>query len=464
MRKKLTILAVILGVIAVYSGFWFMQGQRFKESIAIILNDAATELHQLDMEFIYGDLRLSGFPFSHQVYVHQPRFVGDDARFPFDLSSHLPLVVKMSLLGTVFDIQLPRHMEMFKRDVKQEEAYQLLFFTQPNLEIALDYDANLSRLVSFWTGQGQENSDFFLKNASIDHVLFESEALSVMAVGDGEKILGFKQFYVDYDETKIADDLIAADVKWLVSGLKSELFLNVVPQNTKPFGSLQSAGALRFQLPVSADIMAENEYVTQWHVENASLKTPHFAVYLKGDLEMGTEKAISEELLTLKVDHYQKAVEYLVAFYYAYLADEGEKRRYLSDKVRIKRAIEILASEISADETSLIVRVEPSMEGEEGVINIGNYTMPEAQKVWQTGYGIKRKRIEPAAPIEPLETESLSSDEDASDILDAEPSESEITPPPKAIVPSSEIKKQLKPDEEEDDTLYEYPDTTGRRR
>ncbi len=462
MRKKLTILAVILTVIAVYSGFWYMQGQRFKESVSILLNDAATELHVMDMEFIYGDLRVSGFPFSHQVYVHQARFMGSSG-FAYDVASHQPLIISMGLFADSFSINIPQHIEVIGHEGEKSKAYQLLFYTSPLLKIDMDYDHYFTRLLNFWTDDEAENHAFYINDARLESFELSSDAFSVMAVADGQKILQSKQLYLNYEEDEIAEKLFEIEFEWLIEGVESERFLNITGSDNEPFGVLHSKGSVELKLPESAELLeADDYYATELYVEHATLQTPRFELSLAGDLQMTSEWANSEVPLALKIVNYEKAVEYVAAFYNEYIALDDKENKRWSDKARVKRALKKLASEQLDDGKSLILLVEPSVEGEAGVVNIGDYTMQEVQKVWETGHGELRKRI----PTSEAQTVALPSKEDKEQMqpVEASPQPEELAP---AFVPSQQIKKQLKQEKEQDvenDTIYEYPDPSRRRR
>lgn len=459
MRKKLTILAVILTVIAVYSGFWYMQGQRFKESVSVLLNDAATELHVMDMEFIYGDLRVSGFPFSHQVYVHQARFMGSSG-FAYDVASHQPLIISMGLFADSFSVNIPQHIEVIGHEGEKSKAYQLLFYTSPLLKIDMDYDHYFTRLLDFWTNDEAENHAFYINDARLESFELSSDAFSVMAVADGQKILQSKQLYLNYEEDEVAEKLLEIELEWLIEGVESERFLNITGSDKESFGVLQSKGSVELKLPESAELLeADDYYATELYVEHAMLKTPRFELLLAGDLQMTSVWANSEAPLTLRMINYEKAVEYVAAFYNEYIALDKKEKKLWSDKARVKRALNKLASEQSDDGTSLMLRVEPSGEGEAGIINIGDYTMQEAQKVWETGYGELRKRV-PVVGAQPAST--LSGNKEQTQPVEASSQSDEVAP---AVVPSQQIKKQLKQKQEaEEDTIYEYPDPSRRRR
>ncbi len=477
MRKKLIILAIVLLVLASYSAFWYWQGQRFKLSVTAILDDVATELHQVEMEFLYSELRVTGFPFAHQVYIHQPRFIGDTERFPYDIVSHIPIVAEMNLLGTRFGMQIPREIEVLYNAPDDVQPYQLLFYSQPFLEVTFSYQNNMKRLKAFWLDEEINNEAFYSEGASFERVSFTSDAISAMAVNTGEKLVTVKKLMFDYEAKRLSDQQVYGNLLWEIDRLQSEKLLNLAWSDKLPFGYLGSKGSVEFWLPETEEVLQEGFAGAALKAHEMVINNEHFNVNVKGDIALTLNKASSENPIKISLQGYEKAVEYAAAFYNHYFANGSSDAVNWSDKARIKRAIRKLASEVSQDEESLVLKISTMDESDDAndvLIYVGDYSLSEAKKLWKTGYGTLRKK-------KPVAVESsVKKNEEKPRIIPSQEIKSKSV---EASVPSierdavaeEEVQEAQDQEEEQEEDWqeeqeekakreYVYPDTTNRRR
>lgn len=299
-RSYVILILVALVFSAAYSAFWFHQSSRVKQITEEAVVHFAKRFGGVRSNFVYSQSKISGFPFSFNVELSQPKLMVYEDDVMMDIYSAESLYISTNVIGTRFGVAIPIQVILHQKGEGDGEVWRAEFKDYPVL-----WGKRSWRHILQWM-HGER-----LEEMKIEEVRYKDEGVVVTRQPDTTKIASTSSSFV---RLLLQDGQVQgrAEVETEIKGLYLE-WLDRYARADVPLGIWNVDMDLAYVPQGRPDALKRPVLETDWDIRKLVVNNKAFTLEAQGELGSEENDALPMGNVQLIVRQYGQCVDYYAA-------------------------------------------------------------------------------------------------------------------------------------------------------